>query len=167
LNKKSEASILVKINRPIKQHQTQKPKMTKTNFPFIESISQIREAIESTKEKVGKSFYESDKGNHIIFNYRFFTKSTFPNPKTTQKEKEKEYYKLLRECRGIVFDSKTGELVNRPFHKFFNINGELEECSSKYIDLKKKHYWLEKLDGSMISAIYDENSKIRFKTKMG
>ena len=51
----------------------------------------------------------------------------------------------------MVFDKLTGKCINRPFHKFFNINGELEECSSKNIKLKdKEHYWLEKLDGSMV-----------------
>eukprot|EP01080_Neovahlkampfia_damariscottae_P012359 gene12359-6027_t len=136
-------------------------------FPILENISQVRKAIEDTKEIVGKSFYERTKNNHVIFNYRFFTSKTFPNPKKAKNKKEEENLKLIRECRGIVFDSKTGDIINRPFHKFFNINGELEECASKNIDLSKKHFWLEKLDGSMISSIYDEKEKIRFKTKMG
>ena len=141
--------------------------MSEGQFPVLEDISQIRKAIEETKNQVGKSFYEKTKNGQVIFNYRFFTSKTFPNPKKAKDEKEEENLKLLRECRGIVFDSKTGEIINRPFHKFFNINGELEECSSKNINLSKKHYWLEKLDGSMISSIYDPNGKIRFKTKMG
>eukprot|EP01080_Neovahlkampfia_damariscottae_P001622 gene1622-12747_t len=141
------------------------------SFPILNDISRIREAIEETKEKIGKCFYEIEKNNQYYFNYRFYSEKTFPNPKKAKNKKEKENFQILRELRGLVFDKNTGKCINRPFHKFFNINGELEECNSKNINLKgKEHYWLEKLDGSMVTAILikEENDDIiRFKTKMG
>lgn len=118
-------------------------------FPKLENIQQVREAIEKTKNKVGKAFFETEKDGLVYFSYRFFTKTTFPDPKKAKSLEEENYYKILRECRGIVFDKKTGFCISRPFHKFFNINGEVPECNQEFIDLKIKHHWLEKLDGSM------------------
>jgi hypothetical protein len=66
------------------------------------------------------------------------------------------------ECRGIKF-STTGELLSRPFHKFFNwneISGEFVEWHSivtlfletkSNIDLKSVKYILEKYDGYFTS----------------
>ena len=58
---------------------------------------------------------------------------------------------MLLECRGLVFD-KTGRLISRPFHKFFNM-GEREETFFRHLDLMAPHYIQEKLDGSMVRPI--------------
>ena len=55
---------------------------------------------------------------------------------------------IKREFRGITFDGKTGEVVSRPFHKFFNINQKEETQYHAIKHLKATVY--EKLDGSMI-----------------
>lgn len=70
----------------------------------------------------------------------------------------------------MVFEKKSGKPVSRSFHKFFNLGGPIEECSTKYIDLKQSHVFLEKKDGTMTCALLlTENDKpvIKFRTKMG
>jgi RNA ligase len=71
---------------------------------------------------------------------------------------------LRRECRGIVFD-KEGNILRRPYHKFFNLN-ERDETQFSQVDLSKPHSILEKLDGSMIVP-YRVNGRIVWGTKMG
>jgi RNA ligase len=68
--------------------------------------------------------------------------------------RERSHYnmKIRRECRGMIFDTATGNLISRPYHKFFNV-GEREETNLDKIDLTQPHVVLEKLDGSMIRPI--------------
>lgn len=72
---------------------------------------------------------------------------------------------LRRECRGITFETETGYVVSRPYHKFFNIN-EREETQEGLIDFAAEHQFLEKLDGSMIRPVY-MNGELRLFTKAG
>lgn len=60
--------------------------------------------------------------------------------------------KIRRECRGLIFDTETGALISRPYHKFFNA-GEKDETQLGKINLYEPHVVLEKLDGSMIRPI--------------
>lgn len=71
---------------------------------------------------------------------------------------------IRRECRGIIFDHG-GNLMSRPFHKFFNIS-EKEETQIHAIDMSQPHVIMEKMDGSMIRPIwlYD---RVYLATKMG
>lgn len=50
------------------------------------------------------------------------------------------------ECRGIIFCEKTGQVLARRFHKFFNVN-EQDETQAELIDLARPHFILEKADG--------------------
>ena len=72
---------------------------------------------------------------------------------------------IRRECRGIIFDTATGEIIRRPFHKFFNVN-EREETQDNVVDLSQDHRILEKLDGSMIAPFVVDGQLI-WGTKMG
>jgi RNA ligase len=72
---------------------------------------------------------------------------------------------IRRECRGLIFDTETGNLVSRPYHKFFNA-GEKEETQLNKIDLYEPHVVLEKLDGSMIRPIPTKEG-FRLATKAG
>jgi len=72
---------------------------------------------------------------------------------------------IRRECRGIIFDTVTGDIIRRPFHKFFNVN-EREETQDNVVDLSQSHAILEKLDGSMI-APFVVNDQLIWGTKMG
>ena len=76
---------------------------------------------------------------------------------------------IRRECRGLIFDSASGKLLSRPYHKFFNV-GEREELAMDDVDMSVPHVLLEKLDGSMIRPIAVPNStstEFRLGTKAG
>lgn len=74
---------------------------------------------------------------------------------------------MRRELRGLVFNATTGDLMSRPFHKFFNI-GERHETQMEYIDMDRPHVVMEKMDGSMIRPIrLPDTGEIRFATKGG
>lgn len=60
----------------------------------------------------------------------------------------KRFIEIRRNCRGIVFDEKTGEIISLPLHKFFNVN-QIEETQYHLISEQDAVIY-EKLDGSMI-----------------
>ena len=70
---------------------------------------------------------------------------------------------VRRECRGLIFDTKSGKLIRRGYHKFFNL-GELRDVQ---YDFGRKHLILEKLDGSMVTAFRGERGSYRLATKAG
>lgn len=72
---------------------------------------------------------------------------------------------VRRECRGLIFDTETGNLISRPYHKFFNV-GEREETAINKVNLYEPHVVLEKLDGSMIRPIPTKEG-FRLATKAG
>lgn len=126
----------------------------KYNFPTITHLDDVLPAIEGRDE-----FIVADRGNYKVVNYLVNMADTFPAV-------DNELMAIRRECRGLVFDSK-GKLIARRFHKFFNV-GEKEETQPHLIDLKQKHFILEKLDGSMITPIMlDSITNIHMATKMG
>lgn len=61
---------------------------------------------------------------------------------------------LVRQCRGIILDKNTLEIVHYPFYRFFNFEEMPEE--------RKKFNWnnaeaLEKIDGSLFGVFYHNN----------
>lgn len=69
---------------------------------------------------------------------------------------------LAKECRGITFDTQTGECVCLPFEKFFNV-GERPETQRDKLDFTNIEI-LEKRDGSMLTPVL-LNDRIFWKTK--
>ena len=106
-------------------------------FPEINNISDVLPVVEGRNE-----FIVAERDGYTIINYNVMFEDTFP-PVTSYLDA------IRRECRGITFCSKTGNILRRPYHKFFNVN-EREETQSDNIDLSLPHIVLEKLDGSMI-----------------
>jgi len=95
------------------------------------------------------------------------TSETFSGPSYEGSEIVWSHGDLIRrECRGIIFDSKTGDIIRRPFHKFFNA-GEREETMLRRINLSQQHFILKKLDGSMIVPFRTSDNILRIGTKMG
>lgn len=134
-------------------------------FPFIRNISDVLPAIERRAE-----FVVAEKEGYTVINYNVMMADTFPDVHTLGSPGDhlplyNHYYKIRRECRGIIFDSKTGDIIRRPFHKFFNVN-EREETQDHVVDLSRPHAILEKLDGSMI-APFIVDGKMIWGTKMG
>lgn len=127
-------------------------------FPTITNISDVLPWIEGHDE-----FVVAEKEGYTVINYNVMMADTFP--KVHLDGWEWPVAKIRRECRGIIFDSKTGEILRRPFHKFFNVN-EREETQDHVVDLSRPHAILEKLDGSMI-APFIVDGKMIWGTKMG
>lgn len=127
------------------------------NFPKIETIDDVKWAIADCAEII-----IAEREGFDVVNYIVSTDTTFPIVSGT--ETEMLQAAIRRECRGLIFD-KTGKLISRPFHKFFNVS-EKEETQLLHLDLSKPHHILQKLDGSMIRPLYI-NDKWRLATKMG
>lgn len=151
-------------------------------FPYISNIKDILPSISDYQE-----FIVADRDPFVIINYIVNYKETFlPDGKKHCDVCNKIFaienwfchynrcspwvdkvdtYKFRRECRGLVFDKKTGDIVSRRYQKFFN-HGENDE--TRDIDLTKPHVILEKLDGSMISVVkHPETKELVCLTKMG
>lgn len=124
-------------------------------FPFIEHISDVLPALEG---EGGEAFGVMERGPFTIINYHYQDPLTFSGP----------HEAMRRECRGLVFDIETGLIINRRFHKFFNIN---EKADTQYdaLDWSMYHGVMEKLDGSMISPVFvgRDHDHVRWISKMG
>lgn len=108
-------------------------------------VTEFLEAIKCKKEigVVAKDGYS-------IYSYNVVFADTFDND-------------LVKEARGIII-SADGEIIRRPFEKFFNL---YERPETKYDVLKDVSiaYVMEKVDGAMISPFYDNTGKIVWGTK--
>ena len=133
---------------------------TEQLFPVINHIDEVKEAIKGSKE-----FVFNEVGNFIFSSYKITKENTFPDPNLFSNSEERKNAQIRREIRGLVFDLKTGDLVSRTLHKFFNINEREETLQDKIKFDKENIFILEKLDGSMVTPIMD-GKLIRFRTKL-
>lgn len=113
-------------------------------FPVIEHIDDVLPHIEGDN-----GIYVSRYATHDTIDYGHHLDETFNSA-------------MRRECRGLKFD-KSGRLMARPFHKFFNL-GERERVEE--IDWSRPHRVLEKLDGSMIHPALVDGGMV-FMTRKG
>lgn len=130
-------------------------------FPTIHNLSDVLPHIDD-------SFRVVVKDDLTFVNYNMMGNDVFPDViESTNSLGSRSALRaaIRRECRGIVFDTATGDLVSRPFHKFFNA-GERESLALDLIDVDAEHCVLEKLDGSMIRPLPTVGG-IRWGTKMG
>jgi RNA ligase len=116
-------------------------------FPTITNISDVLPAIAGRDE-----FVVAEKEGYTVINYNVMMADTFD-------------CNIRRELRGIIFDTATGDIIRRPFHKFFNVN-EREETQDNVVDMSRSHVIFDKLDGSMI-APFTVNGEMIWGTKMG
>ena len=126
------------------------------NFPEIKHIDDVIPHIEDRPE-----FKVMVKDWYTVVNYMVAFEDTF----SLIRERSHYNMKIRRECRGLIFDTATGNLISRPYHKFFNA-GEREETAINKINLYEPHVVLEKLDGSMIRPIPTPEG-FRLATKAG
>lgn len=141
------------------------------DFPQIRHIDDVLPHIKDAPE-----FIVAEKDGYTVINYVVAGHDTFPDVGyiSTKMVKDAMPYftdtnqndsaKIRRECRGLIFGSD-GRLINRRYHKFFNVN-ERDETAIHAIDWSRPHVILEKLDGSMVSPCY-VNGHVRWMTKMG
>lgn len=123
-------------------------------FPHITNLADVLPAIKDCPEFV----VSPRPGGYTVVNYQISTENTFP-PVTSREDA------IKRECRGLIFDTKTGNILHRRLHKFFNVN-ERDETQLRHVDFNKHHVILEKLDGSMITPVWTDEG-LRWGTKMG
>ena len=129
--------------------------MTAYPFPKITHLSQVLAAIEGREEFVVKV---DEAHGYTVVNYLVNFEDTFP-PVTDERTA------LLRECRGITFDTASGKVLARKYHKFFNL-GEKPETLPEKVDWSRPYRRFTKLDGSMITPLMI-NGTVRWCTKMG
>ena len=145
------------------------PSMKQYSFPVITHIDDVLPHIEGRSE-----FRVVRKDWYTVINYVVAMADTFPSPEVSggnarMRLERQVQATILRECRGLIFDSESGKLLSRPYHKFFNV-GEKPETHPNRIDLTQPHVILEKLDGSMIRPIPVPGSglyEFRLGSKMG
>jgi RNA ligase len=125
-------------------------------FPEIRTISDVLPHIEGRPE-----FVVAEREGYTVVNYVVAMADTFDMTGPDDLGGA-----IRRECRGLIFDAD-GNLMSRPFHKFFNVN-EREETQAHRLDLDVlfDHVIMEKLDGSMIRPILVDGY-LRLATKMG
>jgi RNA ligase len=124
-------------------------------FPRITHIDQVLAAIAGRDEFVVKV---DEEHGYTVINYLVNFEDTFP-PVVDERTA------ILRECRGITFDTETGRVIARKYHKFFNL-GERAETLPENVDWSKPYRRFKKLDGSMITPLLIKGN-VRFATKMG
>jgi len=123
-------------------------------FPEIRTIDDVLPHIEGRDE-----FVVAERDFGTVINYVVATADTFDMTGPDDLSGA-----VRRECRGLIFDGN-GNLMSRPFHKFFNIS-EREETQTHVIDMSQPHVIMEKMDGSMIRPILVDGY-LRLATKMG
>jgi RNA ligase len=126
------------------------------DFPEIKHIDDVICHIEDWPE-----FKVMEKDWYTVVNYMVGFDDTF----SLIRKRSHYNMKIRRECRGLIFDTATGNLISRPYHKFFNV-GEREETAIHRINLYEPHVVLEKLDGSMIRPLPTKEG-FRLATKAG
>lgn len=132
----------------------------KYDFPVDITLDEVRSVIKQHNMNIGAdAFIEADRGDLVIFNYVVAFENSFPEVG------DDRFKAIVRECRGITFDKASGKVVNRKFHKFFNVN-EKDETQIHAVDWSRPHKVLEKLDGSMITPLYIDG-EVKWATKMG
>jgi len=75
---------------------------------------------------------------------------------------DRKWDKYTRMARGLIVNLRTGEIVARPFPKFFNI-GEVEETKTENLPMEEPEI-TEKLDGSL-GILYKYSGKYFITTK--
>jgi RNA ligase len=123
-------------------------------FPIIRHINDVLPHIEGRDE-----FIVAEREGYTVINYVVAMADTF-----NMAGPDDLGGAIRREARGLIFDAD-GNLMSRPFHKFFNIN-EREETQTHVVDMSQPHVIMEKMDGSMIRPILVDGY-LRLATKMG
>jgi len=131
----------------------------KFQFPEIRNIGQILPVIKDREE-----FVVAERDLFTVIDYQVSMIDTFPHIADGMSEEDVRFAMLRRECRGLKF-SLDGDLLARPYHKFFNI-GERPETMHQAINWSEDFSILDKLDGSMIHPIL-VNYDLLFCTRMG
>ncbi len=109
------------------------------------------EEIKKYQEQVELGYIRQvTQGDLILFNYT--DHCTF----------DKHWNEYTKNARGIIFNQKTGDLVAKPFPKFFNL-GEMSDSTFKALP-NEEYEVFEKVDGSL-GIIYFYDNKWNLATR--
>lgn len=122
-------------------------------------LADLRDAIRGND-----SFYEKQRGGFVVFDYRSVNARTFQDPSTLATPKERRRARLRLECRGLLVCGRTGRVLARRFHKFFNYGEREETRAARLPPLDDACLLLEKLDGSLASPLL-LRGEVRWATK--
>jgi RNA ligase len=123
-------------------------------FPEIRTIHDVLPHIEGRSE-----FIVAEREFGTVINYVVAMSDTF-----NMEGPDDIGGAIRRECRGLIFDTD-GNIMSRPFHKFFNVN-EREETQTHVLDFTQEYTIMTKLDGSFVRPISYQN-RIQWASKMG
>jgi hypothetical protein len=87
---------------------TEHTNMQSRLFPSIEHIDDVLPHVENWPE-----FRVIEKDFYTVINYMVSNLDTFMDINN-----DPHGMVIRRECRGLIFDSETGKLISRPYHKF-------------------------------------------------
>lgn len=134
------------------------------DFPRISNIDDVLPHIDSDCFSVKAK----DCGNTYV-NYLKMGSDTFPDFNCPDDRSNVDAWNLRsairRECRGLAFNTDTGVLTSRPFHKFFNV-GENASMDVPLLGFDRPHVVQDKVDGSMLRPIPTADG-MRWGTKAG
>lgn len=124
----------------------------KLPFPILKGdvLKVIRKAIKSFPKITETSHVDG----YISFDYR--DNVVFPKMDNFENG-------VIRECRGLIISPKTGQVMARRFHKFFNID-ECAESKLENINFTGARVF-EKLDGRLVSPILLDDGKLIWATR--
>ena len=88
----------------------------KYSFPIIRNIRDVLPALEGRDE-----FIVAERDGFSIIQYMVQMPDSF-----NMTGPDDVYGAIRRECRGMIFCNRTGDILRRPFFKFFNM-GERQE----------------------------------------
>eukprot|EP00760_Papus_ankaliazontas_P017034 PhM_4_TR17008/c0_g1_i1/m.42579 len=63
---------------------------------------------------------------YVAFNYGAAIEGRFPHPHTAEDDATAREFAILRELRGLIFCGRTGQVISRRLHKFFNVDEQVE-----------------------------------------
>lgn len=115
-------------------------------FPYIQHINEMKSYVCHIPEI---RFMTQDNGT-VVCSYLISGENTFQN-------------NFALEARGITFNDR-GEVISRPFHKFFNLN-EREINRFENVDWFKVTRITSKMDGSLISTVDMGDGEFDLKSK--
>ena len=135
-------------------------------FPINLSFEETLEVILSHNKALGyNAFFINETEDYKVFSYKYRVNGMFPSPNTGDPSTDR-FNAILRECRGLTFSKDTGKVVARKYHKFMNLNEEVDTQLGN-IDWANPHVILKKMDGSMITSVVKADGSIEYHTRLG
>lgn len=119
----------------------------------------VRDAISGVK-----GFVVKDCGYWVAFDYKADhggIQHMFLDPHSARSgSRERWMLSVRRECRGLLVCTRTGKVLRRALHKFFNLEEVPETSNIADQVLTSKASFSEKLDGSLVSPLLIENELV-------